>query len=133
LALAASQSLYHLPLTLADRLGFFRQAGVQLEWLPQESGAKALRMALTGQADVVAGAYEHLFGLHLKGLNYQRSAWAAARVAVWGGVQDLISGGRVWVFLVWTQPPTGQRAIGCVDKDCLTRMWCLSRWARRRE
>jgi NitT/TauT family transport system substrate-binding protein len=71
LALAASQSLYHLPLTLADRLGFFRQAGVQLEWLPQESGAKALRMALAGQADVVAGAYEHLFGLHLKGLNYQ--------------------------------------------------------------
>ena len=45
-ALAASQSLYQLPLTLADRLGFFRQAGVQLEWLPQESGAKALSMAL---------------------------------------------------------------------------------------
>ncbi len=71
LALAASHSLYHLPLTLADRLGFFRQAGVQLEWLPQESGAKALSLALSGQADVVAGAYEHLFGLHLKGLNYQ--------------------------------------------------------------
>ena len=71
LALAASHSLYHLPLTLADRLGFFRQSGVQLEWLPQESGAKALRMALAGQADVVAGAYEHLFALHLKGLNYQ--------------------------------------------------------------
>ena len=71
LALAASHSLYHLPLTLADRLGFFRQAGVQLEWLPQESGAKALSLALSGQADVVAGAYEHLFGLHLKGFNYQ--------------------------------------------------------------
>ena len=71
LALAASHSLYHLPLTLADRLGFFRQAGVQLEWLPQESGAKALSLVLSGQADVVAGAYEHLFGLHLKGLNYQ--------------------------------------------------------------
>ena len=70
-ALAASQSLYHLPLTLADRLGFFRHAGVQLEWLPQESGAKALSQALSGQADVVAGAYEHLFGLQLKGLNYQ--------------------------------------------------------------
>jgi NitT/TauT family transport system substrate-binding protein len=56
LALAASHSLYHLPLTLADRLGFFRQAGVQLEWLPQESGTKALSLALSGQADVVAGA-----------------------------------------------------------------------------
>ncbi len=69
-ALAAVQSLYHLPLTLADRLGYFSQAGLQVEWLSQESGAKAVNMALTGQADVVAGAYEHLFGLQLKGLNY---------------------------------------------------------------
>lgn len=71
MALAASQSLYHLPLTLADRLGFFEQAGVAVEWLPKESGAQALRSALQGQADVVAGAYQHLFGLHQRGLNYQ--------------------------------------------------------------
>lgn len=71
LALAASQSLYQLPLTLADRLGFFRAAGVQVALLPQESGAKALSSALAGHADVVAGAFEHLFGLHLKGQNYQ--------------------------------------------------------------
>lgn len=71
MALAASQSLYHLPLTLAERLGYFRQAGVAVDWLPQESGAQALSSALSGQADVVAGAYEHLFRLHQKGLNYQ--------------------------------------------------------------
>lgn len=71
MALAASQSLYHLPLTLADRLGYFEQAGVAVDWLPQESGAQALSIAQQGQADVVAGAYEHLFGLHQKGLNYQ--------------------------------------------------------------
>jgi NitT/TauT family transport system substrate-binding protein len=71
IALAAPQSLYHLPLTLADRLGYFRQAGVSVEWLPQESGAKALASALQGQAHVVAGSFEHLFGLHQKGLNYQ--------------------------------------------------------------
>ncbi len=71
IALAARQSLYHLPLTLADQLGFFRQAGVTVDWLPHESGAKALASALQGQADVVAGAFEHLFGLHHKGLNYQ--------------------------------------------------------------
>lgn len=71
IALAAPHSLHHLPLTLADRLGFFRQAGIVVEWLPQESEAKALASALQGQASVVAAAFEHLFSLHQKGLNYQ--------------------------------------------------------------
>lgn len=71
IALAAPNSLYHLPLTLADRLGYFRQAGIAVEWLPQESGAMALASALQGQVNVVAGAFEHLFGLHQKGLNWQ--------------------------------------------------------------
>lgn len=71
IALAASQSLYHLPLTLAEHLGYFRQAGVQVEWQLHEAGAKALGSVLNGQADVMAGAYEHLFGLHQKGLNFQ--------------------------------------------------------------
>jgi NitT/TauT family transport system substrate-binding protein len=69
--LAARQSLYHLPLTLADQLGFFRQAGISVEWLAHDSGAKALASALQGQAEVVAGAFDHLFGLQHKGLNYQ--------------------------------------------------------------
>ena len=71
LALPASQSLYHLPLTLADQMGLFRQAGVQVEWVTYESGAHALQGVLAGQADGMAGAYEHLFGLHQKGLPYQ--------------------------------------------------------------
>lgn len=71
IALAARQSLYHLPLTLADQLGYFRQAGIAVEWSAHESGAKALGTALQGQAEVVAGAFDHLFGLQLKGLNYQ--------------------------------------------------------------
>lgn len=71
MALAASQSLYHLPLTLADRLGYFLQAGVVVDWWPHESGAQALNSVLQGQADVMAGAYAHLFGLHQRGLSYQ--------------------------------------------------------------
>lgn len=71
IALAARQSLYHLPLTLAEQLGYFRQAGISVAWSTHESGAKALASALQGQADVVAGAFDHLFGLHAKGLNYQ--------------------------------------------------------------
>ncbi len=71
MALAARQSLYHLPLTLADQLGFFRQAGVAVEWLQHEAGSKVLLSALQGQADVVAGAFEHVFSMHHKGQSYQ--------------------------------------------------------------
>jgi NitT/TauT family transport system substrate-binding protein len=71
IALAASQSLYQLPLTLAERLGYFRDAGLDVTWLPQESGSKALNLAVSAQADVVAGGFEHLFGLQQKGLNFQ--------------------------------------------------------------
>ena len=46
IALAAKQSLYHLPLTLADQLGFFKQAGLAVEWLHHESGAKAMGSAM---------------------------------------------------------------------------------------
>jgi NitT/TauT family transport system substrate-binding protein len=71
ITLAARQSLYHLPLTLAEQLGYFRQAGLTVDWLPQEGGSKALGSAVNGQADVMAGAFEHLFGLQQKGLIYQ--------------------------------------------------------------
>lgn len=71
IALAARDSLYQLPLTLADRLGFFHQAGIAVEWLAHESGAKALASLLQGRAEVVAGAFEHVLGLHLKAQNYQ--------------------------------------------------------------
>jgi NitT/TauT family transport system substrate-binding protein len=71
IALAARQSLYHLPLTLAEQLGYFRQSGLVVDWVSQEGGSKALASVLSGQADVVAGAFEHLFGLQQKGLAYQ--------------------------------------------------------------
>jgi NitT/TauT family transport system substrate-binding protein len=70
-ALAARQSLYQLPLTLAEQLGYFKQAGLTVEWQAHEAGSKAVNSVLQGQADVVSGAFEHLFGLHGKGLNYQ--------------------------------------------------------------
>ena len=61
IALAAAQSLYHLPLTLADQLGYFRQAGIAVEWVTHDSGAKAASSVLQGQADVLSGSFDHLF------------------------------------------------------------------------
>ena len=71
IALAASQSLYHLPLTLADQLGYFRQAGIAVVWMSHESGARALSSVLSTQADVLAGSFDHLFVLQQKGQSFQ--------------------------------------------------------------
>ena len=59
-ALSARSSLYHLPLVLAERLGYFRQQGLHVTLLQHESGHAAVGSLLRGQADVLAGAFEHV-------------------------------------------------------------------------
>ena len=68
-ALAARSSLYHLPLSLAEQLGFLRQAGVQLQWVDTEGGAQAVQAQQLGQADLVAGAFEHVLQLQARGVD----------------------------------------------------------------
>ena len=59
-AMTARNSLYHLPLVLADRLGYFRQHGVQVGLVAHESGAAGMASVVQGRADVLAGAFEHV-------------------------------------------------------------------------
>ena len=70
-AVSARNSLYHLPLVLAERLGFFRQRGLQVQLLWCESGAQALASLNAGQAQVLAGAFERLFELQAQGQFHQ--------------------------------------------------------------
>lgn len=71
IALAARSSLYHLPLVLAEQLGFFKSEGLQVDWLDCESGSQAVQLVVNGQADVVSGAFEHVLDLQSAGLPYR--------------------------------------------------------------
>ena len=71
IALAARHSLYLLPLVLADHLGYFKMEGLQVDWVDCESGSQAVQMALSGQADVVSAAFEHVLDLQASGLPYK--------------------------------------------------------------
>jgi NitT/TauT family transport system substrate-binding protein len=71
ISLAAKTSLFHLPLVLAEQLGLFKNEGLQIDWLECESGLQAVQLALSGQADVVSGAFEHTLDLQARGLNYR--------------------------------------------------------------
>jgi NitT/TauT family transport system substrate-binding protein len=71
IALAAKGSMFHLPLFLAEQLSFFKQEGLQIEWVECDSGLHAVNTALAGQAEVVSGAFEHIIDLQARGQNFR--------------------------------------------------------------
>jgi len=95
-ALGARHSLYHLPLLLAERLGFFRQQGLQVQLVPHESGQAALQSVLKGQADVLAGAFEHVFELQRQGQFFQAFVQMANTPMLSLGVSTVRVAPRSW-------------------------------------
>lgn len=59
--------LYYLPLTIAERLGYFKEAGLDVEINDFGGGAKSLQALVGGSVDVVTGAYEHTIRMQAKG------------------------------------------------------------------
>jgi NitT/TauT family transport system substrate-binding protein len=59
--------LYYLPLTLADRRGYFKDYGLDVSIIDFEGGAQALDALIGGALDVVTGAYEHTLRMQAKG------------------------------------------------------------------
>src|SRR6185369_15335901 len=59
--------LYYLPLTIAERKGFFKQQGLDVEINDFGGGAKSLQALVGGSVDVVTGAYEHTIRMQVKG------------------------------------------------------------------
>jgi NitT/TauT family transport system substrate-binding protein len=62
------QPLYiYLPLTLASQLGYFKDAGVDVDIVDLAGGAKALEALLGGSADVVCGFVDHTIEMQAQG------------------------------------------------------------------
>ncbi|MDB5926436.1 MAG: transporter substrate-binding protein [Betaproteobacteria bacterium] len=66
-AVGGKSLLYYLPLTIAERKGYFKSEGLDVEIVDFPGGAKALQAMVGGSADVVSGAYEHTINMHAKG------------------------------------------------------------------
>src|SRR5438552_258750 len=67
LAVGGKTLLYYLPLTIAERKGYFKSEGLDVEIVDFPGGAKALQAMVGGSADVVSGAYEHTINMQAKG------------------------------------------------------------------
>jgi NitT/TauT family transport system substrate-binding protein len=67
IAVGGKAALYYLPLTLAERLGYFKDAGLDVQILDFAGGAKSLQAMMGGSADVVAGGFDHVVILRARG------------------------------------------------------------------
>lgn len=67
LAVGGKAGLYYLPLTIAERLGYFKDEGLDITISDFAGGSKSLEALIGGSVDVVAGAYEHTINMQAKG------------------------------------------------------------------
>jgi NitT/TauT family transport system substrate-binding protein len=90
----------YLPLTIAERRGYFAKQGLQVEISDFQGGARAMQALVGGSADIVCGAYEHTILMAAKGVNVKAVALQndsyglvvglpAARAAAYKSPRDL--------------------------------------------
>jgi NitT/TauT family transport system substrate-binding protein len=68
LAVGGKTLVAYLPLTIAERRGYFTKEGLAVEINDFQGGSKALEALVGGSADVVCGAYEHTLYMAAKGI-----------------------------------------------------------------
>jgi len=66
IAVGGKNLFYYLPLTVAERKGYFKDEGLDVEIPDFAGGAKALQALVGGSADMVSGAYEHTINMLAK-------------------------------------------------------------------
>src|SRR5438445_12689136 len=71
IAVGGKTALYYLPLTLTERLGLFKDEGLNVRISDFPGGTRSLEAVVGGSADVVAGAYEHTINMQARKQNFQ--------------------------------------------------------------
>src|SRR6202162_1444561 len=68
IAVGGKAAFYYLPLTIAERLNYFKEEGLDIEISDFDGGSKALQAVVGGRADVVSGAGEKTHDPQPRGL-----------------------------------------------------------------
>jgi NitT/TauT family transport system substrate-binding protein len=66
LGVGGAPALYYLPLALAEKLGYFKEQGLNVEVNDFKGGSQSLQALVGGSTDVVTGAYEHTLRMQAK-------------------------------------------------------------------
>jgi NitT/TauT family transport system substrate-binding protein len=67
LAVGGKSAIFYLPLSVTEHLGYFRDAGLEVEIADVQSGARALQSLVGGSAEVGVGTFDHTIQMQSKG------------------------------------------------------------------
>jgi len=71
IAVGGKVALYYLPLTITERLGYFKDEGLNVRISDFAGGSRSLESVVGGSADVVSGAYEHTINMQSRKIPFQ--------------------------------------------------------------
>lgn len=71
IAVGGKAAFFHLPLTIAEQLGYFRAEGLDIEFSDFSDDAGALQATAGGSVDICSGAFEHTISLQSKSQMFQ--------------------------------------------------------------
>jgi len=86
IAVGGKTALYYLPLTLTERLGFFKDEGLNVRISDFAGGTRSLEAVVGGSADVVSGAYEHTINMQARRQHFQAFVLAGASPQISVGI-----------------------------------------------
>jgi NitT/TauT family transport system substrate-binding protein len=69
LAVGGQPALFYLPLNVTDRLGYFKDEGLDVAISDVSAGGRALQALMGGSADVVTGSFDHTIQMQAKQQN----------------------------------------------------------------
>jgi NitT/TauT family transport system substrate-binding protein len=75
---AARSPCHYLPLTITERLGYFKDEGLNVRISDFAGGTRSLEAVVGGSADVVSGSYEHTINMQSKKISFQGFVLAGA-------------------------------------------------------
>jgi NitT/TauT family transport system substrate-binding protein len=78
IAVGGKTALYYLPLTVTERLGYFKDEGLNVRISDFAGGTRSLEAVVGGSADVEAGPYEHTFNMQSRRQSFQAFVLAGA-------------------------------------------------------
>jgi NitT/TauT family transport system substrate-binding protein len=94
LAVGGKPVIFYLPLTVAERLDYFRDEGLDVEISDLAGGSRALQSLMGGSADVVAGAFDHTIQM----LSKQQSVVAVVQLGRYPGYVLGIAGPKMQTY-----------------------------------
>jgi NitT/TauT family transport system substrate-binding protein len=87
LAVGGKTLVAYLPLTIAERRGYFTKEGLEVEISDFRGGSKPLEALVGGSADIGCGAYEHTLRMAAKGISIKAIALQANSFGLVVGIQ----------------------------------------------